>query len=695
MEQQTPTDGVKLPQETPAQKVQSDKNEQQARVDFAANAQPVADALRQSGNAQAAKQLEEVAKALQPEAPTKAPAMRPKASMNEERDEFVKNAQPVADALRKTGREQEAKQLEAAAKVIGSGRNQAQEQPQAVGKVADDSRKGTLKDVLDNIWDVIDKDPNLRNMPQAKNLRAASNKLAGAGLLDLRVQDGLIMPFISNFATNFEKQAQGPGKREEGVERQLGPKPKLEQPPTSGQQVASPAAQAKPEATIATEAKISAGTPANGITVQTRDSAGQEVKTSVASGEAGRGTVAQVVTATQAAAQAQQPTVATPRQEAPVPNKPSQAPEQTPANPTLAFTRYAPTPETGVIENRKTVGNPMDQLNVGITATGQFGVNPQVNQERLIGDGMKAMEKFFDYQMPIGPHKLAKVGLAEPGQLEQTAEGWKVVKKGQLELTDTAGNVFRPQQQPSAPAQQAALVHEEKPAPVNEVKPAFGQGKAFTSQDIPFAALAALGMKGDDLQKSGQLQALLDGKKTTLLPTFATTNGAGESVPFQARLQLVRDEKGVVDLRVETPKQKLEIPKQLLGNNITPAMKEQLEQRGVVPLSILKDGRGDSFKGWIAVDKEMKTVVTVREETVAPIREVMGVQLNAAQQRRLLSGEPTRLDGLKRENGELVSATAQLDPVQRKVTFSKPELLVVKQQEEIIQAPPKTTLKVR
>lgn len=703
MEQQTPTDGVKpkAQEETPAQK--NDSQTQQARVDFNANAQPVADALRKAGKDTEAQQLEEASKIIAPAGePKKVAPAATKPQMSEEREEFVKNAQPVADALRKSGKEDEAKQLEAAAKYIGGD----QQQQQRIAQPAEGHKPGTLKDVLDNIWNVIDQDPNLKNMEQAKNLRNASKKLEGAGILDVRVQDGLVTPFLSNFAANFAQQAHMPEKQEkQKVTLESKPKEGPELPGAAGQTV-NPT-QAKPDATVATEAKISTGTPADGTSVQTRDSSGQEVKTSVASGDAARGVVAQAVTDAKVTAETQQPAATAAKLDSPASSKPTQTPEQTPAAsvaqnateksaPALQFTQYAPTPDTGVIENRKTVSNPMDALNVGITADGRFGVNPQVNQARLIGDGMKSLEKFFDYEMPTSGHKIAKVGLAELGQMKQTAEGWEVAKKGQLELTDTAGNVFRPALKPEVQAQQVAPAQQEAPAQqvTPTQQPSKMQGKSFTSDDVPFAALAALGMKQDDLVKSGQMQALLDGRKTELLPTFSTNNAAGESVPFTARLQLVRDEKGVVDLRVETPKHQLEIPKQILGNDITPAMKEQLEQRGVVPLATLKNAQGEPFKGWIAVDKEMKTVVTVREENVVPVKQIMGLDLNAAQQRRLFSGEPTRLEGLKRGEADMISATAQLDPVKRSITFSKAEPYAVKQKEEMVVAAPKSALKI-
>jgi hypothetical protein len=144
----------------------------------------------------------------------------------------------------------------------------------------------------------------------------------------------------------------------------------------------------------------------------------------------------------------------------------------------LNYTQYAPTTENGLVENRKAVGQPLPQLNIGITEQGQFGINPQVSQERLIGDGLSKLEKYFDFVMPT-EHKVARVGVAQAGQMEQTPEGWRVATKGALEITDTQGNVFRPELK-AAPTQQ-----------VSQAQPVAAQEQSAQTQPAPDPAQAA------------------------------------------------------------------------------------------------------------------------------------------------------------------------------------------------------------
>ena len=536
-------------------------------------------------------------------------------NVDETRDEFIKNAQPVADALRKRGRGEEAAQLEQAAKLIGVavGTPPQQQQSPPPQLAQGDALKGeSVKDVLKNIWDVIDKDPELKKMPQAQALRKSGKALDEAGLLNITIRNGIVVSFVSNFVENFSR----------------------------AQQVVPASVERKPEVV--------------------KESAASAVRAQQPATEQGPATAVML----------------------------PQSVEKT--APTLAYTQYAPTPDTGVIETRKVVGNPLDQLNVAITATGQFGINPQVNQERLIGDGMKSVERFFDYQMPAGPHKLAKVGLAEPGQMELTAEGWKVVRKGQLVLTDTAGNVYRPQQLAAsvpALATEAAPTTLLVPEALEKAKALYKAthihnapaGTGFTKEELPTQLLAKMGVPVEELEKSGQLQKLLSGQKTDLISSFSLRNEQGEAVPFAAKLVLRRDAVGAPSLQFDLPKHQLVIPEQILGKEITPVMKEQLAKHGVVPLADgFRDGKGQSFAAYVAIDKEMNRVVAVRREDIALPKEILGVPLNPQQHTQLLDGRPTPLVALRNEKGQLFDATVVLDPVKQQLTFrdAKPHLVV-------------------
>lgn len=98
--------------------------------------------------------------------------------------------------------------------------------------------------------------------------------------------------------------------------------------------------------------------------------------------------------------------------------------------------RYGPVQETAFIEERKIVDAPLPQLALMLTPDphnpdrASFTLNPQVNQTMLIGDGLTRLQKFFDYDPPVG--RITTVTAAEAGQLQRQADGWQVVERARL-----------------------------------------------------------------------------------------------------------------------------------------------------------------------------------------------------------------------------------------------------------------------
>jgi hypothetical protein len=803
--------------------------------------------------------------------PTTRPAAKAK-TPTDDRDDFIRNAVPVAAALRRSGKPEEAKKLELVASAIlqtkSLERTAAPEQAQANGK------EESIKDLLASVYKAIDQDPALKNMPEAKEMRRASNKLDKDGMLNITVRNGVVTSFISNFTDNFKRTQQAaPAVEAKPAVTQGAPAPEVVATPAPAVQAQAPAAevpapgvvgQPAPAAGQANDPNVKvatirltfnnpeepgrgmpdvlskrfqdAGASAEVLSTKPALVAGQsasEMKVSYRLDAPGiekvsalldaavvmRGSKVQEMPgdlqarkeaasqeherlAQQARQQQQAQTEQQTRQQA------RESVQQLVAQPVPlfqaypAYTKFAPTTENGRIDDRKAIPHDSQHLNIGISDKGEFGINPKVDQQRLIGDGIGSMSKFFDYSLPTSGFKIAHVGLAEPGQMKQTETGWEVVTKGKLAITDTEGNVFKPQvsaaQQiaptPAATVAQAApgpqpapskgeVIYSAAPpdlrglltpmvtssqqahysiyqiqvdandrnraillpapgadgaiisalhistetayqvtgrpevdkrflevktptqlertpdgwklvekgvlgfsagptvyqaqqlAPVQQVAPqaplAVAQGKAFSVADLPVDLLARVGVPVAELERTGQLQKLLDGKKTDLIPDLMLAGPDGQPTKFAAKLVLDRDDQGVATLRVDLPKHELVIPPQMMGKEITPAMQQQLKTTGIVPLAEgFSDGKGKTMAGYLAVDQEMKRVVYVRPEGLSVPKEVYGAKLTTEQQKSLLEGKPTRVEGMTHPGEKkLVDALVQLDPLKKAFVF--------------------------
>jgi hypothetical protein len=110
------------------------------------------------------------------------------------------------------------------------------------------------------------------------------------------------------------------------------------------------------------------------------------------------------------------------------------------ATPQPAATRYGPVQESAFLEERKIVDAPLPQLALMLTVNprnpdqASFTLNPNVDQARLIGDGLTRLQKFFDYDPPLGG-RITLVAAAAPGQLQRQADGWQVVQRARLNIS--------------------------------------------------------------------------------------------------------------------------------------------------------------------------------------------------------------------------------------------------------------------
>lgn len=119
-----------------------------------------------------------------------------------------------------------------------------------------------------------------------------------------------------------------------------------------------------------------------------------------------------------------------------VDSPPAPAPAPTPPS----ATRYGPVQETPFVEERKLVDNPLPQLALMLTVNPRqpdqatFTLNPQVDQARLIGDGLTRLQKFFDYDPPLGG-RITAVAAVRPGRLQRQDSGWQVVERARLSIS--------------------------------------------------------------------------------------------------------------------------------------------------------------------------------------------------------------------------------------------------------------------
>ena len=101
---------------------------------------------------------------------------------------------------------------------------------------------------------------------------------------------------------------------------------------------------------------------------------------------------------------------------------------------------YAPAPDVPSIEHRKLSPNPLPQMPLLITlpnseaTTAQFSFSPQADQSRIIGNGVRELKEFFQFELPP-TERFTIIRNLSPGKLEKRDGTWHVVDKATIALS--------------------------------------------------------------------------------------------------------------------------------------------------------------------------------------------------------------------------------------------------------------------
>ncbi|WP_210520177.1 hypothetical protein [Hymenobacter terricola] len=101
---------------------------------------------------------------------------------------------------------------------------------------------------------------------------------------------------------------------------------------------------------------------------------------------------------------------------------------------------YAPAPDVPSIEHRKLSPSPLPQMPLLITlpyaeaTTAQFSFSPQADQSRIIGNGVRELKEFFQFELPP-TEQFTTIKNLTPGKLEKRDDAWHVVQKAEIALS--------------------------------------------------------------------------------------------------------------------------------------------------------------------------------------------------------------------------------------------------------------------
>lgn len=189
-----------------------------------------------------------------------------------------------------------------------------------------------------------------------------------------------------------------------------------------------------------------------------------------------------------------------------------------------------------------------------------------------------------------------------------------------------------------------------------------------------------IGITRPDLEKAGQLDDLLNGRKTGLMQLTQTGE---EGRPFQisGKLYIVNTpDKGPV-IGIQPERKQLLLPKEFLGYELSARDKQNLEKNGEMGkrIELTDKMTGQKFAGYVGVDKETRSLTVLRAERLHIPQTIKGVTLNKQQQKSLEQGRAIKLEGMTGNNGQSFNAYVQVSAAKRSLTFAKIPDNIVKQ----------------
>ena len=172
------------------------------------------------------------------------------------------------------------------------------------------------------------------------------------------------------------------------------------------------------------------------------------------------------------------------------------------------------------------------------------------------------------------------------------------------------------------------------------------------------------GITREALEKTGNLDKLLDYQKTNLLPVSIKIDG--NNLYSDARFSLRKQEDGRFSPAVHLIRHKPELERPYFGVKFTDEDKKNLLTTGNLGRVVEAEFKqGEKVPVLLSLDKQTNELVAFRKEWIKVPDTYKGVQLNEEQKRGLSEGKMVKIDGMISTKGKEFSANVQFNADKR------------------------------
>lgn len=246
------------------------------------------------------------------------------------------------------------------------------------------------------------------------------------------------------------------------------------------------------------------------------------------------------------------------------------------------------------------------------------------------------------------------------------------VEQGMEHLRSALQNRHNPASQELLKAQQVSF---------DDFLPMQKNATAIDPSTIDWKLLSDLGLSREKLERSGELEKMLNWQKSNLI---------GIAVPFgnssiytEARLAFRTDDDGNIGLAVHAMRKEPQLDFPYMGYQFSPEDKEQLLKTGNLGKTIeVVTKHGEVFDAYVSVDPQTNELVALRADRVSIPKEIKGATLTDEQYKALLEGKAVKVEGMTSKNGKPFDATLQVNADKKGIEFIFGEPKSLKERQE-------------
>ena len=183
---------------------------------------------------------------------------------------------------------------------------------------------------------------------------------------------------------------------------------------------------------------------------------------------------------------------------------------------------------------------------------------------------------------------------------------------------------------------------------------------AIDESHVNWEQFERIGVTRETLEKTGNLDKLLNWQKTDLLPITIKTDDA--TVRTEARLALRQNSSETLTLSIHALRREPELERPYFGVKFSEEDKNHLRETGNLGrIAEAEYKPGEKTPVYISIDRQTNELVAVRAEKVKIPESIKGVELSEQQKKELSEGKAVWIDGMTSNKGKEFSAYFQFN----------------------------------